>query len=294
MRLKARQRGAGIVAAIAVIVLFALLGATLNQMFRSAASTSTEQRLSSDAFFYAEMGIDAGRLQLSAECPPGEPLPITINGNPGNGAYRAVIASDGADGYVISATGAIPSVDNATQARNLSLTVPSCPTLTSGTLFNDPSMWDDQSLIADTDGDGDQDLFFYKNNDEIESETVEPQTDGCPSGGCQLIFTFEADIVGSGTVGWVELTITLDDGTEVSCGDGGNNRINAIQDGQTRSCTLSQPIDPTQIAEVEIEGGGIGHAQTLEFENACLGTLSACTDTSGGVWPATVWLESYN
>ena len=124
------QRGAGIIAAIAAITIFSLLGASLNQMHQSSTRSTTEQHTGSDAFIAAEAGLLAATYTLQADCPP-TTLPFTLTGTIGGDGYRVTVSSDGGTGYNFVSTGSTPAV-NPNQTRTLSRAGFTCATTGSG------------------------------------------------------------------------------------------------------------------------------------------------------------------
>ena len=126
-----RQRGAGIIAAIAAIVVFSLLGATLNQMHQSSTHSTIEQHSGTDAFIAAEAGLNAAALFMIANCDPLPTLPTTLTGTIGDDGYTVVIADDGGGTLTLTSVGESPANDPA-QRRTLTRTAYNCATTGSG------------------------------------------------------------------------------------------------------------------------------------------------------------------
>ena len=144
-----RQRGAGIIAALAAIVVFSLLGASLNQMHQSATRSTTGQHTGSNALLAAEAGLEAAARFMAASCAAPPTLPFVLNATIGDDTYAATLTNPSADGltYLINATG------SSGNARRTLQRIVTCPAAGGGggNLFDGTNggQWMQQDLLND-------------------------------------------------------------------------------------------------------------------------------------------------
>lgn len=292
MRLMRRQRGAGIIAAVAIIVLFSLLGATLNRMFQASTQSAVEQHSGSDAFLVAEAGLLRGVMELTAgTCPPPTLTAVSTAGGEYTVTYTAIPDSDA---YWITATGYVPTAADPTWQRTLTQ-VQTCGG-SGGNLFSGDNETDwnrSGSLISDGS------VTFTSDNqaDDIQS-TGQFELDEDESGEVYFRTTFSTDAT-SGVTLLIDIKFQGNDhlwcGSESSGFDVTTDTValtctredqhGTIYTTHTSSIDADGAIDlhlgtftPEDVEQIDINVFGLSGSETLTLNDACLAIT--CPDSS--------------